>query len=52
VGKMKKRKEGKKRMGKCKRNGKRGRGVLFDIPSVNLKYNDIEQFACSRNLQA
>jgi hypothetical protein len=49
---MKERKEGKKRMEKRKSNVKRGKGVLFGIPSVNLKYNDVEQFACSRNLQA
>jgi hypothetical protein len=49
---MKERKEGRKRMEKRKMNVKRGKGVLFGIPSVNLKYNDIEQFAWSRNLQA
>jgi hypothetical protein len=52
VGKMKERKEGKKRMEKRKRNVKRGKGVLFGIPYVNLKYNNKEQFAWSRNLQA
>jgi hypothetical protein len=40
---MKERKEGKKRMEKRKRNLKRGKGVLFGIPSVNLKYNNKEQ---------
>jgi hypothetical protein len=39
-------------MEKRKSNVKRGKGVLFGIPSVNLKYNDVEQFARSRNLQA
>jgi hypothetical protein len=38
--------------GKAQKECKKGKGVLFGIPSVNLKYNDIEQFACSRNLQA
>jgi hypothetical protein len=39
-------------MEKRKRNVKRGKGVLFGIPYVNLKYNNKEQFAWSRNLQA
>jgi hypothetical protein len=52
VGKMKERKKGRKRMEKRKMNVKRKKGVFFGIPSVNLKYDDIEQFAWSRNLQA
>ncbi len=36
VGKLKEGKGGKKRMEKRKRNLKRGKGVLFSIPSVNL----------------
>jgi hypothetical protein len=48
VGKLKDRKEEKKRMEKRKINPKRRKGVLFSIglPSVNLKYNHIEQFDC------
>jgi hypothetical protein len=52
VGKFKERKDGKKRIKKRKRNIKRGKGVLFGIPSVDLKYKYIEQFVCSRNFQA
>jgi len=37
VGKLKERKEEKKRMEKRKINPKRRKGVLFSIPSVNLK---------------
>jgi hypothetical protein len=42
VGKLKERKKGKKGMEKRKRNLKRGKGVLFNIPSVNFKYNHID----------
>ncbi len=49
---MKDRKEEKKRMEKRKINPKRRKGVLFSIglPSVNLKYNHIEQFDVLKKL--
>jgi hypothetical protein len=37
VGKLKEKEEEKKRMEKRKINPKRGNGVLFGLPSVNLK---------------
>jgi hypothetical protein len=37
VGKLKEKEEEKKRMEKCKINRKRGKGVLFSIPSINFK---------------
>jgi hypothetical protein len=40
------------RMEKLKRNSKREKVVIFGITSVNLKYNGIEQFVCSRIFQS